>query len=131
MASNIIISDAQNDPLARYEELLLRKNELKKECFQLEQHYIRTFGDAVMALFRLHIECAKKVKTIEFCQRYKNRGLEPDLRELQSFVQHETRGLHEHLERMAAEYEAANDMSAITESESIEIKRIAALEKEI
>ena len=124
MIPEIIALGASDGSIERYEELLLRKNELKKECFQLEQQYIRTFGEAIMALFQLQIECAKKVKTIEFCQRYKNRGQEPDLQELQTFVQQETHELHEHLKHMTEEYEAANDVSTVTEVELMEIKRI-------
>ena len=40
-------SRAENAALDRYEKLILLKNELKKECFQLEQEHTREFGKEV------------------------------------------------------------------------------------
>ena len=62
----------------RYEELLLRRNELKKECLFLELKYTRTFGELIIALFKKQIECAQKKKAIEFCRIALNRGETPD-----------------------------------------------------
>ena len=39
---------------------------------------IRVFGEDILTLYRLQIECVRKKKTIEFCQRSINRGEEPD-----------------------------------------------------
>ena len=64
------LSRANDASLDRYEKLLLLKNDLKKECFQLEQEYTREFGKEVLEIFHLQIECARKVKTIEFCQMW-------------------------------------------------------------
>ena len=72
-------SRAENAALDRYEKLILLKNELKKECFQLEQEHTREFGKEVLEIFHREIECARKVKAIEFCQMYVNRGQEPEI----------------------------------------------------
>ena len=95
---------------SRYEELLLRKAMLRKECVHLENEYTRIFGEAILKLFRLKIECAKKKKTIEFCQRALNRGEEPDEAGLQDFIRQETREMQEHLQQMADEYESAKQV---------------------
>lgn len=111
--------DATHD---RYEKLLLLKNDLKKECFQLEQEYTREFGKEVLELFRLQIECARKVKTIEFCQMYLNRGLDPDEETLQQYVQQETQELIDHLHAMQKTYKNARDATEISKEELKTIK---------
>lgn len=108
----------------RYEELLLRKNDLRKECFQLEQEYIRVFGEDILAVFHAQVECARKVKTIEFCQRAVNQGKDPDAAELQAFVEKETKELQEHFTKMTEEYEAAKDTGTVTEAQLAEIRKI-------
>ena len=108
----------------RYEELLLRKSALRKECFLLEQEYTRAFGEAILKLYRLQIECAKKKKTIEFCQMSVNRGEEPDEQKLQEFILKETRELREHFQKMTEEYETAKSATKITEAELAKVRKI-------
>ena len=45
----------------RYEELLLRKSALRKECFQLEREYTRVFGEDTVSLISTPI-----VKLLDF-----------------------------------------------------------------
>ena len=113
-----------NAPYNKYEELLLRKSALRKECFQLEQEYTRVFGEDILTLFRLQIECAKKKKTIEFCQKAVNRGEEPDEHDLQEFILQETLELREHFQKLSDDYEFAKNTGEITEAELTKIRRI-------
>lgn len=108
----------------RYEELLLRRAALRKECFQLEQEYARLFGEALLKLYQLQIECAKKKKTIEFCQMAVNRGEEPDEGKLQDFIRKETRELEDHFQRLSEEYEVAKSAVKITEADVEKIRKI-------
>ena len=108
----------------RYEELLLRKNDLRKECLHLEEEYTRVFGEQMIAVFRKKVECAKKKKTIEFCQISLNRGQMPDESALREFILKETAALQSHLEAMAAEYESARKAKPITDVELTKIKTI-------
>ncbi len=118
------IMNVNNGAYERYEELLLRKSALRKECFQLEQEYTRVFGGAILTLYRLQIECAKKKKTIEFCQKALNRGEEPDEGKLQEFILQETKELREHFQRMAEEYETAKSATVITEADMAKVRQI-------
>ena len=97
----------------RYEELLLRKNDLRKECFQLEQEYIRVFGEDILAVFHAQVECARI-----------NQGKDPDTAELQDFVEKETKELQDHFAKMTEEYKAAKDTGTVTEAELMEIRKI-------
>lgn len=108
----------------RYVELLLRKSALRKECFLLEQEYTRAFGEDILALYRLQIECAKKKKTIEYCQKAVNRGEEPDEKELQAFILKETKDLREHFRSLSEDYENAKSSGQVTEVELTRIRKI-------
>ena len=108
----------------RYEELLLRKSALVKECLLLDQEYTRIFGESILALSRLQIECARRKKTIEFCQMSLNKGKEPDEAELQAFIQHETRKLQEHYRKISEEYESAKKGGQISESDLMKVRKI-------
>ena len=114
----------QNGDYDRYAELLFRKNDVKKECLHLEQEYARVFGELIIAVFKKKVECAKKKKTIEFCQVSLNRGELPDESDLRDFIQKETAALQNHLEQMITEYDHANDCTTITESDAVRIRTI-------
>lgn len=118
------IINGKNSGYDRYEELLLKRAALRKECFQLEQAYTREFGEAILALYKLQIECAKKKKTIEFCQTALNRGEEPEEAELQEFILQETRELREHFEKLSEEYNTAKSAVKITEADVAKIRQI-------
>lgn len=122
------LSRAGDAAISRYEKLLLLKNDLKKECFQLEQEYTREFGREVLEIFHLQIECARKVKTIEFCQMYLNRGEDPDGEALQQYVQKETMELIDHLHAMQKTYENAKNA---TEVSSADLKMIKMMYRSI
>ena len=46
----------RNASYARYEELLLRKDEVKKLAFHFERAYIREFGDLILEVFQKKME---------------------------------------------------------------------------
>lgn len=114
-----------HDPLYDcYEELLLRKNDLKKECLHLELEYTRVFGELIIAVFKKKIECVQKKKAIEFCQMAINHGEIPDESQLVEFIKQETLQMQQHLEQMISEYDSAKDFTILTESELLKIKTI-------
>ncbi len=110
--------------LDRYEKLILLKNDLKKECFQLEQEHTREFGKEVLEIFHLQIECARKVKAIEFCQAYLNRGEDPDGEALQQYVELETQALAVHLHAMQRTYENAKNTGEVSAEDLKTIRTI-------
>ena len=59
---------------SKYEGLLIRRDEARKEAFQYDQKYIRQFGDLILEVFEKKLECIRKKKTIEYCQIFINRG---------------------------------------------------------
>ena len=46
------IIKVRNASYARYEELLTRRDEVRKEAFQIEREYTREFGDLILEVFQ-------------------------------------------------------------------------------
>lgn len=114
----------KNASYGRYEELLLRRDNLKKEGYQLEIEYAREFGELIIAVFEEQIKCVKKKKTIEFCQAAANRGKSANQSELLAFIEKETEKLRSNLDDMIQEYESAKAATHITESDKVKIKQL-------
>ena len=57
-----------------YEELLLKKENLKKDGVQYRINYMKRFGDLMIESFEKKILCIKKKKMIAYCQRCVNQG---------------------------------------------------------
>lgn len=118
------IVKVSNSSYARYEELLIRKDEVKKEAFQYEQAYVREFGDLILEVFQMKLESIRKKKTIEYCQIFANRGEAIDQNALQAYLAKELAEYREKLNRMIMDNEAAKKSGHVTEVELLKIKRI-------
>ena len=115
---------SHNASYARYEELINRRDALRKEVFQLQCEYTREFGEKVIALFTKKIECIRKKKTIEYCQAALNHGQTVDQAKMQAYLAKEMSKFQEQLDEMVAEHEASQRSRIITAKELLEIKRI-------
>ncbi len=113
-----------NTSYARYEELINRRDELKKEAFQYHAEYVKVFGDLILELFRKKIECIRKKKTIEYCQAAINHGNSVDQARLQAYLEKEMADFQAQLDDMVKEHEAALKSTTVTEKDMLEIKRI-------
>ena len=114
----------KNSSYGRYEELLLRRDAVKKESYQLEIEYAREFGELIIDVFEEQIKCVKKKKTIEFCQAAANRGKTVNQAELHAFVEKETEKLRSNLDDMVQDYENSKAATLITEADKIKIKQL-------
>ena len=114
----------KNTSYARYEELLMRRDKLKKEAFQWEMEYIREFGDRILKVFELKLSCIRKKKTISFCQAIANRGGVVDQNELQEFLAQEMAAYQAQLESMIEENNASKEMNEVPERDLLKIKKI-------
>ena len=56
----------KNTSYILYEELLLKKENLRKEGRQYYISYMKLFGDLMVEVFRKKIECIRKKKMIAF-----------------------------------------------------------------
>lgn len=115
---------ARSSSFDRYEELLLRRENLKKEAFRWEREYVRVFGDRILKLFEMKLECIRKKKTISFCQVAANHGEHVNQEDLQKYLAEEMAAYQAQLEAMIEDNEAAKDVYEVSENDVLEIKKI-------
>ncbi len=109
---------------ARYEELIARRDNLRKEAFQCHRAYVREFGDLILEVFRKKIECIQKKKTIEYCQAALNHGKTVDQKAMQEYLAKELSEFRSQLDNMVKEHEDSLKGTSLTEKDALEIKRI-------
>ena len=113
-----------NTSYSKYEELLIRKDEVKKQAFQYERAYVREFGDLILEVFQMKLESIRKKKTIEYCQIFVNKGESVDQNALQAYLAKELAEYKEKLDGMIRDNEAAKKSEKVTEADMLKIKRI-------
>ena len=118
------IIKVKNSSYGRYEELLIRRDNLKKEAFILQRQYVAEFGDLIIEVFEKKLECIKKKKTIEFCQRKLNYGKSIDQDELQAYLDEEMKEFQIRLNDMIKDTESAKKREKVSEIDLIKIKKI-------
>lgn len=126
------ITPSGKDGYARYEELISRRDALKKEAWQWHRAYVREFGELILAAFKGKIACIRLKKSIEFCQAAVNRGQTPDAAALRAYLEKETAGFDAQLDAMARERASSLAATAITEETLQRVKQVyRALAKKI
>lgn len=118
------IIKVKNASYALYEEMLMRRDNLKKEAFLCQRNYVAEFGDLILEVFKKKVECIRKKKTIEYCQRSINHGKLIDQDELQMFLQKEMEEFQKQLDYMIEDTAAAKERDNITELDLLKIKKI-------
>ena len=89
---------------ARYEQLLLYRDRLKRECRRISASYLRTFGALSIQVFQARIRCLRKKKMVRYIRTSLQLGQEPNLKELTRVLTVEMEAYEKELERMKAEY---------------------------
>lgn len=109
---------------ARYEELLMQRDTLRKEAFARDREYVRVFGKRILRNFELKLSCIRKKKTIAFCQAAANCGKAVDRKELEEYLKREMAQYQEQLKAMAEDHEKARKVERISEFELLNIRKI-------
>ena len=105
----------KNTSYILYEELLLKRENLKKEGEQFYIGYLQIFGELMTESFQKKIECIRKKKMIAYCQRCMNQGKDINSMDLNRFIQDEMESYEEELKQMTENAKAAakaKDLSA-------------------
>ena len=113
-----------SDDCARYRELLLRRDQLRKEARIYHGLYIKEFGDRMLELFERQIACIKKKKLIGYYQRAINLGGVIDQAAIDVQLAAEMAAYQAQLDTMIANNEAAKKITGVTEAELLKIKRL-------
>lgn len=117
------IIKVKNTSYARYEEVLLRRDNLRKEAEEYHLAFIREFGDLITRSFKLKIECIRKKRMIAYCQRLANMGKEINRNALTSYIEREMSEYQKELDDMIADVKAVKAARTISPAEVRRIKK--------
>ncbi|MCD8054196.1 MAG: hypothetical protein LUF00_09145 [Lachnospiraceae bacterium] len=118
------IIKVKNKDYGEYEELLFRRDNLKKEAYLFQMEYIRIFGDLITDVFKMKVSCIRKKKTISFCQTAINKGNAIDQDAMNSWIESEMKDYNERLQKMIEDNEAAHNSETISKGELAKIKHL-------
>lgn len=114
----------ESDVYRRYEELLIRKDVLKKEAVQMEINYVIEFGDLIARNFEAKIACIEKKKIITYCQSIINKGGTVDADQMEDYISIIMKDYYLELQQILDNNHTANSGSLISQYEFRKIKKI-------
>ena len=114
----------KNTSYILYEELLLKRENLKKEGEQFYISYLQIFGELMTESFQKKIECIRKKKMIAYCQRCLNQGKDINSMDLNRFIQDEMESYEEELKLMTENAKAAAKAKELSAEQILMIKDI-------
>ena len=114
----------ENDSYERYEELLIRRDVLRKEALHYEIEYIKEFGELIARSFEAKISCIEKKKIIAYCQAILNKGGVIDQAQMEEYIATVMAEYNEQLNDMLMRNDAAKAGNRISEYEYRQIKKI-------
>lgn len=122
--NSLAIIESDKKRSEEYEELLLKRDQLYRECGSYMTAYTQEFGDMITANFELKVECIKKKKTISYCRRRMNRGLAIDTTRMQAEIDQEMTLYYTQLKEMSEDNERAKKAGTISEFRLNRAKKI-------
>ena len=122
--AEIIKTVNSEDSLARYEEVLLRRDSLRKKAEQYQISYFRVFGDLLVDSFRIRVECIKKKKIIAYCQMQVNQGKPINGTSLDHFIEREMSEYKDDLDAMIRHNKAVKESGSISEYDMFKLKKL-------
>jgi hypothetical protein len=108
----------------RYEELLLKRDKIRKEAEQYNAAYLRKFGSYILDIFRLKIECISLKKKITYCQIAVNRGEPFDMDKISRQVEREMTSYKDDLKKLILSHKSVVNATRVTEYDLTRIKKI-------
>lgn len=100
----------KNEGYQHYEDLLIRRDQLRKEAKFIQRAYLREFGDLITEVFEQKVDCIQKKKTISFCQAAINAGKPVDPEDLMRYLAEQMKSYQETLSKMVEENQEAQSM---------------------
>lgn len=114
----------KNTSYILYEELLLRKENLKREAANIERNYIAEFGELLRQAFERKIECIRRKKKIAYCQMCVNQGKPIDGSGLSEYLSSEMQEYEEQLKAMISDIQDAKNSKVVSAEDLRRIRRI-------
>lgn len=114
----------ENAAYTRYEELLIRRDVIRKEAFHYQVIYLREFGELLLKVFEAKIKCIEKKKIITYCQRKINRGEKLLQSDIDQYINAVMSDYHDELKVMLAKSKDAQNGRQISEVTYRKIKSV-------
>ena len=108
----------------RYEDLLLKRDQILKESGSILIAYTKEFGELMQTVFMRKVECIRLKKLIAYCQKQINRGLKIDMDAADEAIDAEMAAYYMDLMEMIARNEEAKDAKSVDELRYLRSKRI-------
>ena len=108
----------------KYEELLLKRDQLAKEAESIHIAYMREFGELLLRNFELKIECIRKKKMITYCLEALNHGREIDSDDMSRQIEKEMALYEMELKTMLRDKDTADKAETSTRYKADRAKRI-------
>ncbi len=118
------IIKVKNTSYAKYEEVLLRRDNLNKEAEQIHMDYIIEFGNLITEAFEKKVECIQKKKKIAYCQKQVNQGKKIEDNKLNAFIAQEMKQYQRDLEMLINDVKEVKKGKHVSASEYEKIKKI-------
>ena len=118
------IVKVKNASYAKYEEVLLRRDNLRKTAENYHLEFIRVFGDLITDSFRLKIECIRKKKMIAYCQQLVNQGKEINRNALTAHIEKQMLQYRKELDSMLADVKAVKNSKLVSPMDIQKIKKL-------
>ena len=108
----------------RYEELIVQRDQLRKDATSIEISYKQEFGDLITESFKAKIESIKLKKTIAKITQAVNRGEKVDMARIEKEIKHEMSAYSEQLKSMVMDVSMAKESTSSPAYVVEQVKRI-------
>ncbi len=108
----------------RYEELLVLRDQLLRECNQLRAQYLHEFGELMVRNFEKKVACIQKKKILSFAQMIKNRGEQVDMQAVCDEINVEMEEYYRQLSDLTEAANACKKLQRVPEHISRDVKRV-------
>lgn len=107
-----------------YQELLLRRDEVRKEAEHTLLKYTAVFGDITTEIFLIKIECIALKRAISYCVTKKNQGEKADKGQIDQIKKQSMADFQSRVDDMIKKNQIAKNGKQISAFQADEIKRI-------
>lgn len=123
-AETMEIVKSKNRSYARYEEVLIERDSVRRDAEGYYVEYVRVFGGLIREAFEARIGCIRKKKMITCCQRQINQGKKIDYSNLVAYIEAQMTEYQAELDKIIEENAAAKSAKKVSPENLHRIKRI-------
>ena len=107
-----------------YLKLVIRRDKLRREAALINDEYLRVFGERLLELHTLKVECIRKKKIIRYCQTCWNKGMAILSDELDTYIANVMTGYEQELKQLRVSVAFAESGTKIEHYTVARIKKL-------